>query len=322
MLTGEVKGMVQRSSSRELIVSDTEPKKIEQSWECKVHLEALKDAYKEMVESNQKIMGILLIVVGWFVSQQNPLVMICGFHQLAHFGIAATVSGTIGLAYLFDKIFKRGAIAAEALARTGIDESLYAGYRISRGMYWIGLFGQFTLLLGIATVLYHKYIAELCQTCQSSKSAAVWLVTAIAMPAIAAEPLEGRWLAKEREVVTIIELKLREDRLEGTVVSITEKGLPVDPVCTKCDGDLKDAHVVGATFIRGLRKEGDKWVGGTVVDIRPENPTRAGKQGFVANCEIQLVDGKARIFGWPLFFRIAGKADTWERVPAEPVPVK
>lgn len=153
------------SPGAEPIAPDSAAAKNEQPWQTRTHLDNIKDAYKELIDANLKILGILLIVFGWFVSQPNPLPMICGIRQIAHFAVAATTFGIFGLAYLFDKIFRRGARAAQALDACGIDKLLDCGYRLSRPMYWIGLFGQFTLLLGIATVIYFEYIDRWGETC-------------------------------------------------------------------------------------------------------------------------------------------------------------
>jgi uncharacterized protein (DUF2147 family) len=42
-----------------------------------------------------------------------------------------------------------------------------------------------------------------------------------------------------------------------------------DPRCIYCPGDLKDKPVVGLRVLWDLRKDGDQWTGGMVLD--PEN---------------------------------------------------
>lgn len=144
------------------------------------------------------------------------------------------------------------------------------------------------------------------------------ILLALATNAGAKEPLVGHWRAIDKsngEIQSIIELFLNDDGLHGKILAVlTRDGEKLDPVCTRCEGALKDAKVVGAVFITGLRKEGGRWVGGRVVDLRP-GPT----QGVVANCELELVDGKAKLVGY-LWFRFMSGTDYWQRVPATPTP--
>lgn len=123
-----------------------------------VHLDALKEAYKELIDTNQKIAGILLIVLGWFATKDNPLSMLCQVPYMAHFAIGCTALGFLALAYLFNVTYARGAAAQAALAELGFEHRLFARFQMSRPMYWCGLFGQFTLLTGIFALLAVKYL--------------------------------------------------------------------------------------------------------------------------------------------------------------------
>jgi uncharacterized protein (DUF2147 family) len=39
-----------------------------------------------------------------------------------------------------------------------------------------------------------------------------------------------------------------------------------DPKCVKCEGALKDQPIIGMTILSGLKKDGDSYSGGTIVD--------------------------------------------------------
>lgn len=134
--------------------------------------------------------------------------------------------------------------------------------------------------------------------------------------AIAADPLEGRWITTDSSgQTTTIELSVDDGVMTGRIVSIRDqRGKSIDPICERCDGDLKGRHVVGAAFIRGLRKSNEKWTGGKVVDLRD-----GWTQGVVANCEITVVDGRARIFGY-LKIRLFGASHEWARIVTDPAP--
>lgn len=130
-----------------------------------VHVDALKEAYKELIDANQKIAGILLIVLGWFAAKDNPLSMLCHVPYMAHFAVGFTILGFVALAYLFNVTYERAAASYTALAQLGFEHSLFFRFRISRAMYWCGLFGQFTLLSGIAALLAVKYLLLSKVTC-------------------------------------------------------------------------------------------------------------------------------------------------------------
>lgn len=122
-----------------------------------VYLEALKDAHTAMADFHVKMFAILLVVIGWFSTAKNPLPLLCTFRPVVYFAIVCTVGGFIGLWQLFEIIVKRGETAYKCLQATGIDETLYDGFRVSnRKNHW-GLFGQFLLLFGIALLLLSRY---------------------------------------------------------------------------------------------------------------------------------------------------------------------
>jgi uncharacterized protein (DUF2147 family) len=78
-----------------------------------------------------------------------------------------------------------------------------------------------------------------------------------------------------------------------------------DPVCDKCEGDRKGQPVRGMTIIWDLRREGDQWTGGRVLD--PGN-------GQVYRCSVEVLDGGGRLklrgyIGIPLL----GRTQYWQR---------
>lgn len=155
------------------------------------------------------------------------------------------------------------------------------------------------------------------------RSACLTLICAIAVDAYASgetsrDPLLGLWRAVDERsgVRSTIELFLRDDQMFGKITSLKSKdGEDLNPVCESCRGELAGAKVIGAVFISGLRKNGNKWAGGKVVDLRP-----GALQGVIANCELEVVDGRAKMFGYLWFL---GDVDYWVRVRGEPsLPVQ
>ncbi|MDD2179976.1 hypothetical protein OIN59_21260 [Acidovorax sp. D2M1] len=130
-----------------------------------VHLEALKDAYKELVDGNLRIAGILLIVLGWFAGKDNPLSMLCYSQYLVYVALSFTLIGFGGLYHLFKNIFDRSKATIKSLRNNGHAEDLYSRFRVTKSMLWCGLFGQYTMLVGILTVIFYKYDFLRSKTC-------------------------------------------------------------------------------------------------------------------------------------------------------------
>ena len=104
------------------------------------------------------------------------------------------------------------------------------------------------------------------------------------------------------------------------VVRITEEGgvltgkieklfRPADqdqnPKCTSCEGARKDQPIIGMTILSGLKKDGDEYTGGQILD--PED-------GKTYKSKATLKDNGAKLevrgyVGAPMF----GRTQTWQR---------
>jgi uncharacterized protein (DUF2147 family) len=90
----------------------------------------------------------------------------------------------------------------------------------------------------------------------------------------------------------------------GTVVEIRSATDP-NPTCDRCQGDDRGKPVLGMTILRGLRREGDSFVDGSILD--PDD-------GRVYRCNATLRDGGRKLelrgyVGLPYF----GRTQTWVR---------
>jgi hypothetical protein len=143
--------------------------KIGSSKKFDIVLDALRDVYKEVIDSNLKVAGVLLIVLGWFASNQNPLSMLCRSIPLAYLSLLFTALGGGLLFYLFWLLYCKSQTLYIYLVGHGYEEILFSRFKVTKGMLWCGLFGQFTMLLGIFTLLYVKYVALSTLTCTPLK---------------------------------------------------------------------------------------------------------------------------------------------------------
>ena len=78
-----------------------------------------------------------------------------------------------------------------------------------------------------------------------------------------------------------------------------------NPKCDKCEGANKDQPVLGMVFMSGLKKSGDEYTGGEILD--PDN-------GKVYRSKMTLMDGGKKLsvrgyVGVPMF----GRSQVWVR---------
>jgi len=129
-----------------------------------------------------------------------------------------------------------------------------------------------------------------------------------ALTGAATDPLSpvGAWRTvddatkKPKSIVRILEK-------DGSLVATVEKFLDpaADPgkKCTQCSDERKDQPILGMTIMSGLKKDGDAWSGGRILD--PEN-------GKTYRCTVNVVDQGRRLEmrGYVgIFFR----TQVWER---------
>lgn len=140
------------------------------------------------------------------------------------------------------------------------------------------------------------------------KQLAFLLLLITPLLAQAQAPVVGKWKTiddesgKERSIIELYEIK---GRIHGKVVRImTSPGEDPDPVCDKCaeDDPRFKKKVIGMEILRGMRRVGDAFAEGDILD--PEN-------GKVYRCKIWLEGSNLMVRGyWGPFFR----TQTWKKV--------
>jgi uncharacterized protein (DUF2147 family) len=103
---------------------------------------------------------------------------------------------------------------------------------------------------------------------------------------------------------------IRITESNGTLQGKIERVFPgpdeeQNPTCVKCEGARKNAPLVGLVILTGLKKDGDDYTGGEILD--PDN-------GKVYRSKIHLAGGGAKLnvrgyIGVPLL----GRSQTWVR---------
>jgi uncharacterized protein (DUF2147 family) len=108
---------------------------------------------------------------------------------------------------------------------------------------------------------------------------------------------------KPKSVVSIYE---EDGRLFGKIDKLfLAPNEPANPVCDKCEGSLKDKPILGMVILRNLKKDGDGWSGGTVLD--PAN-------GKTYKVKLALEDGgkRLKVRGY-VGFSLLGRTQHWVR---------
>ncbi|WP_338845807.1 DUF2147 domain-containing protein [Massilia sp. W12] len=108
---------------------------------------------------------------------------------------------------------------------------------------------------------------------------------------------------KPRSLVRITE---SNGVLSGKIEKLfKEPGEDANPKCDKCEDDRKDQPIIGMVFMKGLKKDGEEYNGGEILD--PNN-------GKVYRSKISLSDGGKKLnvrgyVGAPMF----GRTQVWVR---------
>jgi uncharacterized protein (DUF2147 family) len=134
---------------------------------------------------------------------------------------------------------------------------------------------------------------------------------ASALPALAATDTPiGKWKTIDddtHQVKSIVEITENGGLLQGKVLQVLKPDDPKDihPVCKKCEGERKDKPIEGMTIMWGLKKDGDEWSGGQILD-----PAK----GKIYKVTLKLEDGgkKLDVHGY-IGFSLMGRSQEWVR---------
>jgi uncharacterized protein (DUF2147 family) len=120
----------------------------------------------------------------------------------------------------------------------------------------------------------------------------------------------GRWKTIDDETgktKSIVAIREENGKLYGKIERVLDSDQPgQNPLCLKCEGDLKNKPETGMQIMWDLQKDGDQWSGGQILD--PHN-------GRVYRCSISLEDGgkKLKVRGY-IGFAMIGRTEYWQRM--------
>lgn len=141
------------------------------------------------------------------------------------------------------------------------------------------------------------------------KSLALLLFPAISPAAFAQDSPLGSWATvddKTGQPHSVIEIyAARDGKLAGRVSEILQSGNGPNPVCDQCTGDRKDKPIKGMVILWGMRKKGNAWQDGKILDPAT---------GKVYSATVEPIDGGSKLEVRSFMgFSLLGRTQTWVR---------
>ncbi|RFU47988.1 DUF2147 domain-containing protein [Paraburkholderia sp. DHOC27] len=149
--------------------------------------------------------------------------------------------------------------------------------------------------------------AILSRTARQAALAGVLLVSAATVMAQTDSPV-GTWQTIDDSTgqpKALVQISQDGDALDGKVIKGLGANDQPDRRCTACTDDRKNQLILGMTIIHDMKKDGEGWDGGNILD--PEN-------GKVYKCKMRLEDGgqKLVVRGY-IGVSLLGRSQTWIR---------
>ena len=118
---------------------------------------------------------------------------------------------------------------------------------------------------------------------------------------------EGNWVTIDDETgveKSIIKLYIKNDTLYGRIETLLLEE-DQDQLCTNCSGSELNQPIEGLIILKGLTRDGEQWIGGTILD--PAN----GKE---YQCTLTLEgDSELNVRGF-IGFSFIGRTQRWKRM--------
>lgn len=133
------------------------------------------------------------------------------------------------------------------------------------------------------------------------------IIVLLFCPLLFSQSVVGKWKTIDDETgkaLAILEIYEKGGKIYGRVLEILN---PKDrnKTCANCSGEDKDKPIIGLTVIKGLKKDGDEYNGGKILDP---------KSGKLYKCYINLEDkDKLKVRGY-IGISLFGRTQYWHRV--------
>ena len=138
----------------------------------------------------------------------------------------------------------------------------------------------------------------------------LWIsLTAMTVEFAANPSPAGRWKAVDDKTGAargIVQIYEDHGALFGKIEAALKPN-EAEEHCDRCTDDRKGKPIIGLVVLRGLRKQGDEYGGGDILD--PDT-------GLVYRCKLRLLDeGKRLLVRGYIFAPLLGRSQIWIREP-------
>lgn len=129
------------------------------------------------------------------------------------------------------------------------------------------------------------------------------MLLTIATITAAQDDIFGKWKSiddETGEAKSIVEIYEQDGKAYGKIVELLnpDEDDP-DPVCDNCKDHRKNKRITGMEIITALKKDGDEWSKGEILD--PEN-------GKIYRCKLWVEEGVLKVRGYVSFLY---RTQTW-----------
>ncbi len=127
------------------------------------------------------------------------------------------------------------------------------------------------------------------------------------MVTVNAQSIFGKWKTIDDETgkaKSIVEIYEQNGKAYAKIITLLDEAKK-GSLCVECKGKNKNKPIEGLTIINGLKKDGEEWNGGKILDP---------KTGKEYKCYISLESAnKLKVRGY-IGFSLLGRTQYWERV--------
>ena len=116
----------------------------------------------------------------------------------------------------------------------------------------------------------------------------------------------GHWNSYDEEtnkIESVIKVYEKDTKAYAKIISISDASRS-SATCVECSGNRKNAPILGMNILTGLKKDGNEWSGGKILD--PKN----GKE---YKCYIQLLDHNTLKLRGYIGLSMFGRTAIWKR---------
>lgn len=125
-------------------------------------------------------------------------------------------------------------------------------------------------------------------------------------PFLFGQEVTGKWRTIDddtKEPKSVVEVYKKGEQVYGKIINILNSKKE-NAVCKECSGDLRNRPILGMTILENMKKDGDVYEGGTIL-----NPST----GKIYKCRLKLTENPniLEVRGYVAMFY---KTQYWERI--------